>query len=100
MIYGTHKLLPWSTTHFTLLREPIERVISHDCHVHRDADHPYHDYLVSDNMGIKEYVETGIHLGMSDFQTRVFAGTDWHNAEYGRCPGKSLNEEIVRGGYK
>lgn len=90
MVFGPHELLPQPTTYFTVLRDPIERVISHYYHVRRDANHCYHDFLVSNEMDLKAYVESGIHRGMSDFQTRVLAGGKWHNAPYGKCPEEAL----------
>jgi hypothetical protein len=31
------------TTKFTLLRDPVERTVSHFCHVRRDPRHPFHE---------------------------------------------------------
>ncbi len=90
MVFGPHELLPQPTTYFTVLRDPIERVVSHYYHVRRDANHCYHDFLISNEMDLKAYVESGIHRGMSDFQTRVLAGGKWHNAPYGKCPEEAL----------
>jgi hypothetical protein len=90
MVFGPHEHLPQPSTYFTVLRDPIERVISHYYHVRRDSNHPYHDLLVSNDMDLKEYLESEVHLGMTDFQTRVLAGGKWHDSEYGKCPEEAL----------
>jgi hypothetical protein len=49
-------------------------------------------------MGLKQYVESGVHLGMSDYQTRILAGAEWHDSAYGKCPDEAL--EVVKANFK
>lgn len=90
MVFGMHEYVPNPSTYFTLLRDPVDRVISYYYHVLRDHNHHWHDFVVSNDVGLRAFVESGKDIGMSDFQTRVLAGGRWHNSPYGKCPREAV----------
>lgn len=67
--FGVHKYLPGPCTYVTLLRDPVERVISEYYHVLDIPDHPAHSEVVSKNMSLEDYVRNGMWLAW-DGQTR------------------------------
>jgi hypothetical protein len=85
-----HEFVPSPSSYFTVLRDPVERAISYYYHVRRDHNHHWHDFVVSDDLGLKAFLESGKDIGMSDFQTRVLAGGPWHDAPYGKCPPEAV----------
>jgi hypothetical protein len=90
MVFGMHQYLPNSSTYFTVLRDPVGRVISYYYHVRRDPKHHWHDFVVSKDLDLKAFLESGKDIGMTDFQTRVLAGGRWHDSAYGQCPQEAL----------
>jgi hypothetical protein len=57
MSVGLHKMLPGPSTYVTLVRDPVERLISHYHYSLTDPDAPLHDEVVSKQMTLKDYVE-------------------------------------------
>jgi hypothetical protein len=65
MPYGLHERLGRDLTYFTILRDPIPRVVSTYYYVQRRPDHPAHD---TTRVPIEEYV------GEQNVMTRMLAG--------------------------
>lgn len=70
--FGLHEYLPCPSTYITILREPVDRVISHYYHVLRTPRHPFYDE--SKNMSLQDYVSSGIFSDLSNGQTRWISG--------------------------
>jgi hypothetical protein len=101
MYFGLHEFLPQPCTYVTLLREPIDRVVSHYYYVLRSPDHYLHDIVTSENMGLVDYVQRGIALEMDNGQTRVLAGLSAEEvvgnlAYVSSVPFGACSEEIFR----
>jgi len=60
MFFGLHEYLPQRSTYFTLLRDPVERVISDYYHVLRTPAHFLHSEVTTKNISLKEYVRRGM----------------------------------------
>lgn len=73
-IYGAHKVLPQECSYITMLREPVDRVISHYYFIKRSSSHPLHDVVVKPNMNLEEYVASGVCDEVSNDQARLVAG--------------------------
>jgi hypothetical protein len=84
MPFGLHQYIPGRATYFTILREPVERVISYYYFVRREPEHYLHDYVISQGTTLQSYVESQVSLATDNFQTRIISGV-WDQAGYGEC---------------
>jgi hypothetical protein len=87
--YGLHEHCPRPSTYFTLMREPIDRLVSYYYFVQRQADHYLHDYANTPGMTLKRYVEDKVSLQMDNMQTRLLSGV-WTDPGYGECDEETL----------
>jgi hypothetical protein len=75
--YGIHEFLSGRCLYVTLLREPVDRVLSLYKYILRDRAHPLHEHMHRTGMTLEEYVSSGVdedqtHNGM----TRQLSGDD------------------------
>jgi len=79
--YGVHEQVPGPYAYMTMLREPIDRVISFYHFIRNDSRHPWHEVLPD---SIHEFA-LNCHLPVFDNgQTRQLAG-DWGRIPFGEC---------------
>lgn len=76
MAFGLHKHLPRPAVYVTMLRHPVERVISHYYHVLKTPVNILHDQVVSKNMSLREYVSSAITPQLTNGQTRLISGVE------------------------
>lgn len=84
---GLHQRLPGPARYFTMLRHPVDRVISHYYYVRRRPHHHLHEPIAA-GMSLQEYVETGaggLSKELDNGQTRVLAGEVPRAAPLGGC---------------
>ena len=73
--YGVHLYMPQQCEYFTILREPIARVVSGYNYIIRTRVHVLHDRLRAEAMSLEEYLEAGIDEGQTEnSQTRQLSG--------------------------
>lgn len=85
--FGIHRYYTAGpATYVTLLRDPIERVISHYYFVLRRKDHYLHKIVKKEGYTLEEYVENKLTVELNNGQTRILAGIGW-GAEFGKCTG-------------
>ena len=72
--YGIHEHLSQPFEYITILREPVERIISHYYFVLRRPDHYLYDAVTSQKIGLKEYVLGGLSPELDNGQARLIAG--------------------------
>jgi hypothetical protein len=53
---GMHEFFRPPVIYFTMLRDPVERIISHYYFVRRSSRHRFHGTVTSQNMSLKDYV--------------------------------------------
>ncbi|WP_420629582.1 sulfotransferase family 2 domain-containing protein [Candidatus Leptofilum sp.] len=70
--YGLHEWLPQPATYFTILRDPIERVLSYYYFILRTPDHPRHEEMTGRQTSIADFAK---HILGHNNQTRFLAGT-------------------------
>jgi len=91
MGFGLHEFIPGPSAYFTLLREPIERVISFYYFVHRNHEHYLYDFVQSDDIGLKEFTENRATPMIDNGQTRMLSGV-WLEVGFGECTREMLNQ--------
>jgi len=87
--YGLHEYIPGPVAYFTILRQPIERLISYYYFVRREPEHYLHDYANTQGVTLQHYVESRASLQTDNFQTRLISGI-WTDVEYGKCEQEML----------
>ena len=89
MPFGLHTYLPQPASYFTLLRDPVERVISYYHFIQRTPEHYLYDIVVGQKMSLKTLLESGLPLMMNDAQVRLISGV-WADVGYGACTTETL----------
>lgn len=93
MPFGLHKYFDQKAQYFTLLRDPVCRIISEYYYIRRNPSHYLFDILDGKNMDIYDFVASGITTEINDGQVRLlsgdFAGVD-QNIPYGQTTNKML----------
>jgi hypothetical protein len=87
--FGVHQHLPAPTTYITMLRNPIDRVMSHYFFVRRIPQHYLHQQ--GSTLDIEEYVSSGLSWELDNGQLRVVTGHT-HDIEIGGCTRALLDE--------
>jgi hypothetical protein len=80
--YGCHEFVPGSSTYFTILRDPVERVVSFYHFVKHNDQHYLHSSIANEFTGIKPFVSSGITKMVDNGQTRLISGA-WLEPGYG-----------------
>lgn len=70
--FGLHEFLPAPATYFTVLRDPVERVLSHFYYVRATPDNPR--YAEAAGMTLEEFVTSDRFPESDNGQTRLLAG--------------------------
>jgi hypothetical protein len=73
--FGVHLLLPGLSTYLTMLRDPVDRIISHYYFVRSDPTHYLHP--LSRQLGLEDYVMACDRLEPNNDQTRLLAGQEY-----------------------
>jgi hypothetical protein len=74
MFFGLPDVLPNPSTYITLLRDPVERIISHYYYVLRTPIHYLYKDVKAKNMSLKEYACSGLSVELDNGQTRLISG--------------------------
>lgn len=69
------------TISITILREPIDRIISHYYYVLRDTGHYLHQKVIDQNMDLKAYVTSGLSFELCNWYTTHFSGWKFDQAK-------------------
>jgi len=86
MNFGWHKLLPQPCTYVTVLRNPIDQVLSHYSYIlaHKREGHCVRDAILAQRMSLVDYVRSGISLMVNNAHTRLISGVG-HDVGFGQC---------------
>lgn len=77
---GLHRFLP-EIRYITCLRHPMSRIVSLYHHARNTPGHYLHAAIVDHDMGLAEYVSSGLSGELSNGMTRMLAGVDdFHHA--------------------
>ncbi len=83
---GLHEYLPQPSSYITLLRDPVDRVISEYYYVLRRPDHPFYSKVTSRKMSLKDYVRCEVSPGVVSGQTRAISGVQGVDSMTGSGP--------------
>jgi hypothetical protein len=90
MHLGMHKLVPGPSTYVTLLREPVDRVISAYYFVRERSSHPEHEKILRSGLDFAGVLESGFLPILANSMTQVLCTTDIPNIPYGGCTPEML----------
>jgi hypothetical protein len=85
MLFGLHKILPQPATYITVLREPIDRVISAFYFMRSYVLHPFYWKLRRENWTLEDFVRRSPR---ENVQSKIVAGGDF----YSPCTGQILEQ--------
>ena len=83
VMYGIHELLPQQVRYVTMLRDPVDRVVSLYHHIKRIPEHPLHQSVVEKNLTLEEFVFSGRFLGADNEMVRHISGV--RGLGFGQC---------------
>jgi hypothetical protein len=84
--FGLHQYLTQPATYMTMLREPIDRLISHYYFVKRFPKHYLYQQVTSTNMDLAEYISSGISSELNNGQVRLLSGVETVDTVFGHEP--------------
>lgn len=82
MAYGLHTYLPRPAVYVTVLREPVERVISFYYFVKGNDQHYLHHLSQHTAVDIKAFIESQHTIMVDNFQVRLLSGV-WDDVPFG-----------------
>ncbi|MCA9958744.1 MAG: sulfotransferase family 2 domain-containing protein [Anaerolineales bacterium] len=91
LAYGLHDYMVGPTTYFTILREPIDRIVSFYYFVYRNPHHYLYDFTHRTNLGLRGYLENKNTIMVDNFQTRLISGI-WDTYPFGELPPTALEQ--------
>jgi hypothetical protein len=74
MPFGLHEYLSGPVDYITILRDPVDRVLSTYCFILTRPMHPLYEEVASMNMSLREFVNSERFPQVSNQQTRVISG--------------------------
>ena len=93
--FGLHNYISKPCHYVTILRDPVEKILSLFSHISNIKTHPYYERVKSSKFSISEFVKSGMAIETDNHQTRVIAGID---PEFGMCTSAILEtaEENIK----
>ncbi|MAS33846.1 MAG: hypothetical protein CL610_07560 [Anaerolineaceae bacterium] len=72
--YGIHDYLPRPSSYITMLRDPVERILSLYYYILREPANYLHRTVVDQQMSLEAFVNSNLTIEVTNFQTRALAG--------------------------
>jgi hypothetical protein len=80
MPYGLHKYLNAHATYITMLRDPVDRVVSHYYFVRRSPGVDHHEEVTTRGMSLEDFIRERASIKATNDQTRLISGVEKVNA--------------------
>ncbi len=92
MAFGHHIQFddPDKVIYFTMLREPVKRVISYYNYILKQKGHYLHKTIVDNNLTLKQFVESGVDVHTENNQVRLLS--DSIQVPHGECSKQLLDK--------
>jgi hypothetical protein len=94
--FGLHQYLAQPATYVTMLRQPVDRLISHYYFVKRFPRHYLYQQVTSRNMDLADYISSGISSELNNGQVRLLSGVETVDTVFGHEPVTSEILEIAK----
>lgn len=92
--FGLHQWLPQPATYLTILRNPVERVVSYYYFVRNTPRHLFHKEVIEKNFSLEDFIRKMMDINETNLQTRWVAGcVDFDSviSPYGDLPANALD---------
>ncbi len=89
IMFGIHDAVPRPFTYITMLRDPLDRLISLYFYIIETPTHRLHEGLCSTGMRFEDFVRSGITLETDNWQTRAISGV---RQDFGCCSEAMLRQ--------
>lgn len=94
--YGQHEAFAAPTKYITVIRDPVDRVISSYRFLHEHPDDPLYGEVVGRRMSLASFVTSDSAKGINDWQARCLAGVPWSASNWGPDVLERAKENIDR----
>jgi len=93
--YGVHDMTPKPSVYMTMLRHPVERIISlYYFILTQYPEHYLHKEMIAKKMTLEEFVNSAISTELDNFQTRLLSGVG-RDIPFGECTQKLADKAIA-----
>ena len=97
LLFGIHKHFINPTKYISMVRDPVEHILSGYYYLLKSPNHPLYKYVKTKNIPFEEYLTSGINHMTNNPQTRTLTGVgvlDPKEIEFGHCPNSLLEQAI------
>jgi hypothetical protein len=90
MIFGFHEFLSQPYTYVTVLRDPVDRIVSYYYYILSYPGHYLHNTVRSQKMSLMDLVSSGISKEFDNLQTRRLSAND--KVGFGQCSPEMIEQ--------
>lgn len=90
MRFGLHEYFPQPSTYITIMRDPVERIISLYYYILRTPKHDLYHEITSKNMSLKDCLCSKITTELDNAQARLLYGVNETEIGFGQCSNDML----------
>ncbi len=91
MVFGAHQFLDSDTRYLTMIRDPLDRVVSDYYYVLRTPTHDFHDPVATEDYSLEDYIRSEITIYTNNLQTRLLSGAG-RSVPVGKCTESMLEQ--------